>query len=171
MDKFFSKKNKKEQNDGNKSSWQGGRSSDMDSIKKQNSSSRVASAGRDGGSGGGTKSGNAKNNNVFANAGAGINDFFNKSKELLDKSKPNKAANSRGGQCLGGEPAGILIHVSLGQPGPLGMEVRIRSTKFVTQCCHGRKSILQRLVDGPIASETHRWKNEKALRQQQLLRE
>lgn len=97
----------------------------MDSIKKKNPGSRIGGVGSGGGGGNKiTGGGNAKNNNIFANAGAGINDFFN---------KPNKTTNSRGGgQSLGGTKPGRVLSVSLDQPGPLGMEVEKRKTSQAT---------------------------------------
>mmetsp|Transcript_14600 Transcript_14600/g.31775 ORF Transcript_14600/g.31775 Transcript_14600/m.31775 type:complete len:480 (+) Transcript_14600:27-1466(+) len=132
MDKFFSnlggggdkKKNsgnsKKQGKDGANSSWQGGRSGDIDSIKKKNAGGASASRiGGGSGSGGGNKT--AGKGNIFANAGAGINDALGKI-DLFNK--PNKSANSRGGgQSLGGSKPGRVLSVSLDQPGPLGMEV------------------------------------------------
>jgi len=78
-----------------------------------------------GGSGKTASGGNGKSNtNIFANAGAGINDALGKI-DLFNK--PNKAASSRGGgQSLGGSKPGKVISVSLDQPGPLGMEIEKR---------------------------------------------
>ena len=132
MDKFFSnlggggdKKKKASNNnkgkDDAKSSWQGG-SGDMDAMKKK--SGGVSASRLVGGGGGGGKSNTSgkSNNNIFANAGAGINDALGKI-DLFNK--PNKAANSRGGgQSLGGSKPGKVISVSLDEPGSLGMEVR-----------------------------------------------
>ncbi len=99
MDKFFSnlvggggggKKNngknedkKQQSKDAPKNSWQGG-SGDLESMKKKNApvNSKLDSS-----------------KNILANAGAGINDALGKI-DLFNKS--NKAANTRGGQSLGG---------------------------------------------------------------------
>ncbi|KAL7541483.1 hypothetical protein ACHAXR_010962 [Thalassiosira sp. AJA248-18] len=148
MDKFFSnlggggdKKNKsgnknngQRGKDGASSDWQGGRSGDMDSMKKKNAStvaSRIGGGGGGGGSGNkASGNGNAKGNNIFANAGAGINDALGKM-DMFNKS--NKTANSRGGgQSLGGMKPGKVFSVSLDKPGPFGIEVEKRKTSQAT---------------------------------------
>jgi len=129
MDKFFSnlgggdKKKKPGNNkkppgkDGANNSWQGGRSGDIDSMKKKNT---VAGASRLVGGGRNKAAGGKSQKNIFANAGAGINDAFGK----IDLFKPNKAANNRGGgQSLGGSKPGKILDVSLGHAGSLGMEI------------------------------------------------
>ncbi|KAL3794336.1 hypothetical protein ACHAW5_009896 [Stephanodiscus triporus] len=128
MDKFFSslgkgrdKKNDDKGNDKkNESSWQGG-SGDMDTIKRKNATlaSRIDGVGFGGGD---NAAGSSKNNNVFANAGAGISDALGKM-DLFNKSS-RTATNSRGGgQSLGGSKPGVVLPISLDRPGPLGLEV------------------------------------------------
>lgn len=104
----------------------------MDSIKKKNgNASRLGSGGSGGGSKPAASSGNAKGNNVFANAGAGINDALGKMD--LFNNKSNKTANSRGGgQSLGGTKPGRVISVSLDKPGSLGLEVEKRRDSQAT---------------------------------------
>jgi hypothetical protein len=129
MDKFFSslgkgrdKKNDDKKNDKkNESSWQGG-SGDMDTIKQKNATIASRIDGVVSGGGDNAATGSSKNNNVFANAGAGISDALGKI-DLFNKS--NKTANSRGGgQSLGGSKPGVVLPICLDRPGPLGLEVR-----------------------------------------------
>ncbi|KAL3811669.1 hypothetical protein ACHAXA_002763 [Cyclostephanos tholiformis] len=124
MDKFFSnlgkgghkKKNDDRKNEKkNEASWQGG-SGDMESIKQKNATaaSRIGS----GGDGSENSTGDSKNGNVFANAGAGISDALGKMDFF------SKATSSRGGgQSLGGSKPGVVLPMCFDQPGPLGLEV------------------------------------------------
>lgn len=130
MDKFFSnlgkgrdKKNDDKRNDKkNESSWQGG-SGDMDTIKQKNATlaSRIDGVGFGGGD---NAAGSSKNNNVFANAGAGISDALGKM-DLFNKSSRTTTNSRGGGQSLGGSKPGVVLPISLDRPGPLGLEVRI----------------------------------------------
>ena len=115
--------------------WQGGRSGDMAALKKKNSSGVGASASRlvDGARDGVNKakaSGGNNNNNVFANAGKGINEALGLGK--IDLFNQNKPANKRGGgQSLGGSTPGKVISVALDNPGTLGMEVRTKLNSYL----------------------------------------
>ena len=135
MDKFFAnlgggdkKKSTNKSNGKKDGGWSGG-SGSLDDIKKKNASSGTG-ASRIGGGGGGYKktvakkppgAGGGSGKNIFENAGAGINDALGK----IDLFKQNNTAkNSRGGgQSLGGSKPGVVLSVSLDQPGSLGMEV------------------------------------------------
>ena len=89
----------------------------MESIKQKNATaaSRIGS----GGDGGENSTGDSKNGNVFANAGAGISDALGKMDFF------SKATSSRGGgQSLGGSKPGVVLPMCFDQPGPLGLEVR-----------------------------------------------
>ena len=103
------------------SSWKGG-TGDMDALKKKNGGpSRLV-----GGGGGGKSSGGGSKpdggGNIFAKAGAGINDALGKMQ--MEMAKANKPANTRGGgQSLGGSKPGTVLSVSLDNPGPVGLEV------------------------------------------------
>jgi len=132
MDKFLSNlrgdnadKNKKDANKkgSNEKQWRGG-SSDMDAIKKKNASaaSKVGNAVKEG-----TKKGD---NNVFANAGKGINEALGKM-DLFNTNKQNKNARG-GGARLGGALPGIVISISLDEAGPLGIEVEKRKNSEQT---------------------------------------
>ena len=111
---------------GGSEKWRGG-SSDMDALKKKNSStaSKVGNAV----SGVGSKGSAGNNNNVFANAGKNINDAFGKI-DLFNNNK-QKAA-SKGGARLGGTLPGIVISISLSEQGPLGLEVEKRKNSDKT---------------------------------------
>ncbi len=145
MDKFFSNltgggDKKKTNNDNNQrkkddgTNWQGGRSGDMESIRNgHNVASRVGS-----GRVGGVTSGNSgrhttgnKPNNIFANAGAGINEALGKI-DLFNQNKKTGANTRVGGQSLGGSLPGRVFSVCLDQPGPLGMEVRLLFMEYFT---------------------------------------
>lgn len=139
MDKFFANlgggDKKKSTNNNNKSNakkdggWSGG-SGSLDDIKKKNASgstgaSRIGGGG--GGGGGGYKKKVAKKppgagKNIFENAGAGINDALGKI-DLFKQQNINNKNSRGGGQSLGGSKPGVLVSVSLDQPGSLGMEV------------------------------------------------
>ncbi|KAL7540699.1 hypothetical protein ACHAWF_006758 [Thalassiosira exigua] len=118
-------KNKQQQGrDGTNSGWQGGRSGDMESLKNKSASSRIV------GGAGNKQDANGKGNNVFANAGAGLNDKLGKM-DLFNKS--TKSAKPRGGgQSLGGTKPGRVFSVSLDHPGPLGLEVERRKNAQAT---------------------------------------
>jgi len=151
MDKFFANlgggDKKKSTNNNNKSNgkkdggWSGG-SGSLDDIKKKNASSTGASRIGGGGGGGGYKktvakkppgAGGGSGKNIFENAGAGINDALGK----IDLFKQNNTAkNSRGGgQSLGGSKPGVVLSVSLDQPGSLGMEVSCHTMKCLIHVC------------------------------------
>ena len=132
MDKFLSNlrgdndKNKKDANKkgNNDKQWRGG-SSDMDAIKKKNASaaSRVGNAVKEG-----TKK--QGDNNVFANAGKGINEALGKI-DLFNNNKQNKNARG-GGARLGGALPGRAISICLDEAGPLGIEVEKRKNSEQT---------------------------------------
>ena len=151
MDKFFANlgggdKKKSTNNKNNKTNgkkdggWSGG-SGSLDDIKKKNASSSTGASRIGGGGGGGYKKTVAKKppgaggsgKNIFENAGAGINDALGK----IDLFKQNNTAkNSRGGgQSLGGSKPGVVLSVSLDQPGSLGMEVSCHIMKCLIHVC------------------------------------
>ena len=134
MDKFFSNltgggdkkkpNNNHKKDDSNNNGWQGGRSGDMSSINKnaKNPAARIGGGGS--GNGNGSAGGNTTGNkNVFANAGAGINDALGKI-DLFNNNKKSGKNVRGGGQSLGGAQPGRVFSVSLEKPGALGMEVR-----------------------------------------------
>ena len=145
MDKFLSNlrgeggdKNKKDANNkkagsNNDKQWRGG-SSDMDAIKKKNVSaaSKIGNAVKEGT----TKKGD---NNVFANAGKGINEALGKI-DLFNNNKQNKNARG-GGARLGGTLPGRVISISLGESGALGIEVEKRKNSEKT-------AIISRVIAG-----------------------
>ena len=132
MDKFLSnlrgdgdKKNVKN----NDKQWRGG-SSDMDALKKKNSSvsSKVGDAigSKEVSTGGGDG-----NNNIFANAGKGINEALGKM-DLFNNNIKQKSCGRGGGARLGGALPGRIIPISLDEQGPLGIEVEKRKNSEKT---------------------------------------
>ena len=145
MDKFLSNlrgdggdKNKKDANKKGTTDkqWRGG-SYDMDAIKKKNAStaSKVGNAVKEGT----TKKGD---NNVFANAGKGINEALGKI-DLFSNNKQSKNARG-GGARLGGTLPGRPISISLDEAGPLGIEVEKRKNSEKT-------AIISRVIAGSQA--------------------
>lgn len=145
MDKFLSNlrgegdKNKKDASKkagSNDKQWRGG-SSDMDAIKKKNASaaSKVGNAVKEGTS-------NKGDNNVFANAGKGINEALGKI-DLFNNNKQNKNARG-GGARLGGTLPGRVISISLNESGSLGIEVEKRKNSEKT-------AIVSRVITGSQA--------------------
>lgn len=148
MDKFLLNlrgdgDDKKDANKGSDKQWCGG-SSDMDALKKKNAStaSKGGDAVKRGGKGG--DSGEKNSNNVFANAGKGINEALGKIQmDLLGNNKQNK--NPRGGGArLGGILPGRVISISLDEQGSLGIEVEKRKNSEKT-------AIISRVIAGSQA--------------------
>jgi len=116
MDKFFGKKKNDKKNESKEdkraASWQGG----FGELKPENGTQKKG-VDPPGNTSGGNNVNGSNNNNVFANAGAGIKDAF--SKIDLSKSK----IPTKGGQSLGGARPGVVLSICLDQPGPLGLDI------------------------------------------------